>query len=114
MLIGIVATNGIVLVDRMERLRREGRPLADVIIDGTASRVRPVLMTAATTVLTLLPLSFSHSTDTLISQSLGLVVIGGMISGTLTSFIIIPTIYSWLYKGKEGTRKTSFKKIIVM
>ncbi len=101
MLIGIVATNGIVLVDRMERLRQKNLPMGEVLLDGTASRVRPVLMTAATTVLTLLPLSFSHRSDTLISQSLGLVVTGGMITGTLTSFIIIPTIYAWLNKRKN-------------
>jgi multidrug efflux pump subunit AcrB len=101
MLIGIVSTNGIVLVDRMERLREQGQDLHTVIIDGTASRVRPILMTTATTVLTLLPLSFSHQSETLISQSLGLVVAGGMITATLTSLLVIPTIYDWLSMRKN-------------
>ncbi|CAM4262832.1 efflux RND transporter permease subunit [Bacillus paramycoides] len=52
-------------------------------------------MTAAT-ILTLLPLAFSHSTDTVISQTLGIVVIGGMVTSTINSFIIIPIIYEWL------------------
>ncbi|MGE6257005.1 efflux RND transporter permease subunit [Heyndrickxia sporothermodurans] len=98
MLIGIVVTNGIVLVDRMERLRRKGKDLYTVVIQGTASRIRPVLMTAATTVFTLLPLAFSGQSDTLISQSLGLVVVGGLITSTLTSLLVIPVLYYWMWK----------------
>ncbi|MGE8203199.1 efflux RND transporter permease subunit [Heyndrickxia sp. NPDC080065] len=98
MLIGIVATNGIVLVDRMERLKRTGKDLYTVVIQGTASRVRPVLMTAATTVFTLLPLAFFGQNDTLISQSLGLVVVGGLITSTLTSLLVVPVLYYWMWK----------------
>ncbi|MBB2482660.1 efflux RND transporter permease subunit [Bacillus sp. APMAM] len=103
MLIGIVTTNGIVLVDRLERLREDGEPLKRFIIEGTASRVRPVLMTAATTILTLLPLAFSGQSDTLISQSLGLVVVGGMITSTLASLLVIPTVYYWMWKSVRRT-----------
>ncbi|WP_132747484.1 efflux RND transporter permease subunit [Scopulibacillus darangshiensis] len=74
----------------------------DVIIEGAVSRVRPVLLTAATTILTLLPLSFSNQSAALISQSLGLVVVGGMITATLTSLIVIPTLYSWLFPAKDA------------
>jgi len=104
MLIGIVTTNGIVLVDRLERLREDGEPLTRVIMEGTASRVRPVLMTAATTILTLLPLAFSGQTDTLISQSLGLVVVGGMITSTLASILVIPTVYYWMWRSVRRTK----------
>lgn len=101
MLIGIVATNGIVLVDRMEKLRKKGMDLHTVIVAGTASRVRPVIMTASATILTLLPLSLSRQSDMLISRSLGLAVIGGMITATMTSLVIIPTIYHWLFRKRE-------------
>lgn len=104
MLIGIVATNGIVLVDRLERLRNEGRPLQRLILEGTASRVRPILVTAATTILTLLPLTFSGQSDTLISQSLGLVVVGGMMTSTLTSLLAVPTIYHWLWRSADKAK----------
>ncbi|MED1204387.1 efflux RND transporter permease subunit [Heyndrickxia acidicola] len=104
MLIGIVATNGIVLVDRLERLRNEGRPLQRLILEGTASRVRPIFVTAATTILTLLPLTFSGQSDTLISQSLGLVVVGGMITSTLTSLLVVPTIYHWLWNSVDKSK----------
>ncbi|MBM7646636.1 multidrug efflux pump subunit AcrB [Scopulibacillus daqui] len=111
MLIGIVATNGIVLVDRMERLRAQGKDVHSAAIEGAASRFRPVLMTAAATILTLLPLALSRQSDTLISQSLGLVVIGGMITATITSLIIIPTIYQWLYSKRDKAEvKTSLSQ----
>ncbi|MBS4196918.1 efflux RND transporter permease subunit [Lederbergia citri] len=104
MLIGIVTTNGIVLVDRLERLRESGKDLYTTVIQGTASRVRPVLMTAATTVFTLLPLAFFGQNDTLISQSLGLVVVGGLITSTLSSLFIVPVIYYWLWNGAAKTQ----------
>jgi multidrug efflux pump subunit AcrB len=98
MLTGIVVTNGIVLIDKIERNRKEGMPVKEAVISGSLSRIRPILMTAAATVLTLLPLAFSHNADTVISQTLGIVVIGGMVTSTINSFIIIPIIYEWLHK----------------
>ncbi|WHY89807.1 efflux RND transporter permease subunit [Neobacillus cucumis] len=61
-------------------------------------------MTAVATILTLLPLAFSHNADTVISQTLGIVVISGMVASTINSFIIIPIIYEWLHK--KSTSKT--------
>lgn len=98
MLVGIVVTNGIVLIDKMERNRKKGMDLKDAVMNGSLSRIRPILMTAAATILTLLPLTLSHSGDTVISQTLGIVVIGGMITSTINSFIIIPIIYQWLHR----------------
>jgi multidrug efflux pump subunit AcrB len=60
-------------------------------------------MTAGTMVLTLVPLALSHNTDTVISQTLGIVVIGGMITSTLSNFLVIPIIYEWM-QGKEARR----------
>ncbi|MBP0726843.1 efflux RND transporter permease subunit [Bacillus sp. RG28] len=106
MLTGIVVTNGIVLIDKIERNRRNGMELEEAVISGSLSRVRPILITAATTILTLLPLAFSHQGDTVISQTLGIVVIGGMITSTCNSFLVIPIIYQWLNKKDR-------KKVIV-
>ncbi|MBD3919177.1 efflux RND transporter permease subunit [Paenibacillus sp. PR3] len=103
MLTGIVVTNGIVLIDRIERNRKEGMPLREAVMSGSLSRVRPIFMTAGTTVLTLIPLSLTHNADTVISQVLGIVVIGGMITSTLNSFIVIPIIYEWM----QGNKRTS-------
>ena len=107
MLTGIVVTNGIVLVDKIERNRAEGMGTRQAILNGTATRVRPVLLTAGTTILTLLPLAFSGSESTIISQTLGIVVVGGMISSTLICLIVIPIIYEWL---SERARKTKNKQ----
>jgi len=107
MLTGIVVTNAIVLIDKIERNRREGFDVREAVLQGSLSRVRPIFMTAGTTILTLVPLALSHSADTVISQVLGIVVIGGMISSTLNSFVVIPTIYEWMH-GKE-TRTASIR-----
>jgi multidrug efflux pump subunit AcrB len=102
MLTGIVVTNGIVLIDKIERNRKEGMPVKEAVLSGSLSRIRPILMTAAATILTLLPLALSHNADTVISQTLGIVVIGGMITSTINSFIIIPIIYEWLHRKSDA------------
>jgi multidrug efflux pump subunit AcrB len=106
MLTGIVVTNGIVLIDKIERNRKEGMPVKEAVLNGSLSRIRPILMTAAATILTLLPLAFSHNADTVISQTLGIVVIGGMVTSTINSFIIIPIFYEWLHK-RSATKNIS-------
>jgi multidrug efflux pump subunit AcrB len=98
MLSGIVATNGIVLVHKIERNLSNGMNPKLAIMSGTASRVRPVLMTAMTTILTLLPLCFSGSNDTVVSQSLGIVVVCGLISSTIISLLVIPILYEWIHR----------------
>jgi multidrug efflux pump subunit AcrB len=74
----------------------EGMPLKEAVLNGSLSRIRPILMTAVATILTLIPLS--HYADTVISQTLGIVVIAGMVTSTINSFIIIPIIYERLHK----------------
>lgn len=96
MITGIAATNGIVLVDRVERHLSAGMAPREAILLGASSRVRPVLMTAVTTVLTLMPLCFSSGSDTVISKMLGIVVVCGMISSTLFSLLLIPLLYDWV------------------
>lgn len=103
MLTGIVVTNGIVLIDKIERNRKEGMGLREAVVQGSLSRVRPIFMTAGTTVLTLVPLAFSHTGDAVVSQTLGIVVIGGMITSTLNSFLVIPILYEWM----QGKKKTT-------
>ncbi|MEH7546858.1 efflux RND transporter permease subunit [Neobacillus vireti] len=105
MLTGIVVTNGIVLVDKIERNLREGFEPSKAIILGTAARVRPVLMTAGTTILTLLPLAISGNGDAIISQTLGVVVVGGMISSTLICLLVIPIMYQWI-SGNQNHSKS--------
>jgi multidrug efflux pump subunit AcrB len=113
MLTGIVVTNGIVLVDKIERNLAGGMKLDEAIFLGTLSRVRPILTTAFTTVLTLLPLALSSRTDTVISQTLGIVVVGGLISSTFISLFMIPICYKWLHQIRRvsQSKQVSMKQI---
>ncbi|PWW04738.1 multidrug efflux pump subunit AcrB [Paenibacillus cellulosilyticus] len=106
MLTGIVVTNGIVLIDQIERNRKSGMTIRDAVLNGGLSRVRPIFMTAGTTVLTLVPLALTHHADTVISQVLGIVVIGGMITSTLNSYMVIPVIYEWMQRKHVSSEHT--------
>ena len=94
MLIGIVVTNAIVLLDLVERLRRNGMNTHDALIEGGRIRVRPILMTAIATMLALIPLAAGFNQGSIIAAELGTVVIGGLFSSTFLTLIVIPVIYS--------------------
>lgn len=95
MLIGIVVTNAIVMLEFVERLRREdGLSTVDALVKGASTRLRPILMTATVTILALTPLALGFSEGALLSSSLATVVIGGLFSSTLLTLFVIPAIYS--------------------
>jgi HAE1 family hydrophobic/amphiphilic exporter-1 len=100
MLIGIVVTNAIVLLDLVERLRRDGMPLREALIRGGHTRVRPILMTALATILALVPLAAGFNQGSIIAAELGTVVIGGLLSSTFLTLIVVPAAYSLV----EGLR----------
>ncbi|NLD20303.1 MAG: MMPL family transporter [Clostridiales bacterium] len=93
MLMGIVVNNAIVLVDCINRFRLEGMGMDEAIISAGAVRMRPVIMTAVTTVLGLLPLAIGIGTGAEMMQPVALVCIGGLIYATLMTLIIIPIMY---------------------
>ncbi len=94
MLVGIVLTNAIVLVDLVNRLRKEGMNTYDALIEGGRVRLRPILMTAITTMIAMVPLALGLSEGTLIAAELAVVVIGGLFTSTLLTLVVIPVIYS--------------------
>lgn len=96
MLVGIVVNNGIVLVDCINRFRLEGLDTDRAIIEAGAVRMRPVLMTAATTVLGLLPLAFGIGQGSEMVQPVAIVTVGGLIYATVTTLFVIPIMYKWL------------------
>jgi HAE1 family hydrophobic/amphiphilic exporter-1 len=102
MLIGIVVTNAIVLLDLVERLRREGHSTRDALVEGGRTRVRPILMTAIATILALIPLAAGLSQGSIIAAELGTVVIGGLFSSTFLTLLVIPVLYSLVEGGKSG------------
>jgi cobalt-zinc-cadmium resistance protein CzcA len=92
--------NGIVLVSCFNQLQREGVPLAETVRRGTQLRLRPVLMTAAVTMLGLVPLLLSSGTGSEIQRPLAAVVVGGLITSTLLTLIVLPTFYQWFEERK--------------
>ncbi|MBR5469054.1 MAG: efflux RND transporter permease subunit [Paludibacteraceae bacterium] len=94
LLIGIVVKNGIVLVDYTNLMRERGYELNEAIALSGQSRLRPVLMTAFTTILGMVPMAFSQSEGSEMWQPLGIVVIGGLLISTLVTLIIVPILYA--------------------
>ena len=93
MLMGIVVNNAIVLVDCINRFRLEGMDMDEAIVTAGAVRMRPVLMTATTTVLGLIPLALGIGTGAEMVQPVAIVSIGGLVYATLTTLVIIPVMY---------------------
>lgn len=99
MLIGIVVTNAIVLVDRIIRMERTGLKMREAVLEAGATRLRPILMTAIATIGALIPLAIGNGAGGgLISKGLGITVIGGLISSTLLTLIVVPIVYEILSK----------------
>ena len=102
MLVGIVVTNAIVLIDLINQYRRQGMPVRDAVIEGGRRRLRPILMTALATICALVPMSLGLTGGgVFISQPLALVVIGGLVSSTLLTLILVPALYTIVEGFKE-------------
>ncbi|WP_099354126.1 efflux RND transporter permease subunit [Fredinandcohnia onubensis] len=93
-LAGIVVNNAIVIVDYINKKKEEGMSSHEAIVVAVKDRTRPVMMTASTTILGLLPLAFGIGEGSEINQPMGITVIGGLISSTLLTLFIIPIVYS--------------------
>ena len=100
MLVGIVLTNAIVLVALVEQLRKRGLSTYDALVEGGRTRLRPILMTALTTMVAMLPLALGLGVGTVMAAELAVVVIGGLFSSTLLTLVVIPVLYS-LAKGRR-------------
>jgi cobalt-zinc-cadmium resistance protein CzcA len=105
-LFGIAVLNGVVLVNYVIELRQQGTALEDAVYEGAMTRLRPVLMTALTTGLGLLPRAISSSTGAEVQQPVATVVIGGLVSSTLLTLLVLPAIYRFFEPAamtREGT-----------
>jgi hydrophobic/amphiphilic exporter-1 (mainly G- bacteria), HAE1 family len=103
LLVGVVVTNAIVLIDLINQYRKQGRSIQQSIMDGSRQRLRPILMTALATIFALSPLAFGITGGGFISQPLAIVVIGGLVSSTLLTLVIVPVLY-WLIEGRKERR----------
>ncbi|MBP2110033.1 efflux RND transporter permease subunit [Paenibacillus silagei] len=99
MLIGIVVTNAIVLIDRVIHKEQEGMSTRKALLEAGATRLRPILMTALATIGALLPLVTGlENSAGIISKGLGVTVIGGLVSSTLLTLVVVPVVYEFLMK----------------
>ncbi|MFJ3324486.1 efflux RND transporter permease subunit [Streptomyces griseus] len=111
MLIGIVVTNAIVLIDLINQYRAQGLGIMEAVIEGGRHRFRPILMTALATIFALLPMALGVTGEGgFISQPLGIVVIGGLISSTLLTLLLVPTLYAMVELRKERRAKKKAAK----
>ncbi|GGZ18607.1 hydrogenase expression protein [Streptomyces olivaceoviridis] len=102
MLIGIVVTNAIVLIDLINQYRAQGHGVVEAVIEGGRHRLRPILMTALATIFALLPMALGVTGEGgFIAQPLAVVVIGGLITSTLLTLLLVPTLYAMLELRKE-------------
>jgi len=109
-LFGVAMLNGIVMVSYFNKLREIGVPLDDAILKGAAVRLRPVLMTAMVASLGFIPMALSQGTGAEVQRPLATVVIGGLITSTLLTLVVLPTLYRWWetrIESKTDSRETS-------
>ncbi len=101
MLVGIIVNNGIVMVEYINQLRKEGVEKREAIVIAGKTRLRPILMTAMTTILAMSTTAFGNDMGSDMSRPMAVVTIGGMIYGTLMTLVVVPCIYDLFYSNKS-------------
>lgn len=101
-LFGVAVLNGVVMISFINHLREEGKSVIDAVNEGSMTRLRPVLMTALVASLGFIPMALATSAGAEVQRPLATVVIGGLITSTLLTLLILPTLYAWIEKDVEG------------
>ena len=106
MLVGLVAKNAILLVDFVNEARAEGLPVDEALIQAVKLRTRPILMTALSTIIGMLPVALSHGSGAELRTGMAWVIIGGMALSTLLTLIVVPALYKAFHaRQRSGTRQ---------
>jgi cobalt-zinc-cadmium resistance protein CzcA len=100
-LFGVAVLNGVVMVSYINTLRREGRPLADAVHEGAMVRFRPVVTTALVASLGFVPMALSAGSGAEVQRPLATVVIGGLVTSTVLTLLVLPVLYQWLGRERE-------------
>ena len=95
---GIAVLNGLVMIAFIRKLREQGEPLERAIVDGALGRLRAVLMTALVASLGFLPMAFNVGAGSEVQRPLATVVVGGIVSSTLLTLLVLPALYGWLHR----------------
>jgi cobalt-zinc-cadmium resistance protein CzcA len=101
-LFGQAVLNGVVMLSHFNDLRRKGRSVEEAVVEGSLDRLRTVLMTALLAMLGLLPMALSHAIGSETQRPLAVVVIGGLISATLLTLLVLPTLYVMTHRKREA------------
>jgi HAE1 family hydrophobic/amphiphilic exporter-1 len=101
MLSGIIVNNGIVMVDYINQLRAGGLSKREAIIESGKTRLRPILMTALTTILAMLPMAFGMGGGSDMMEPMAIVTVGGLVYGTLLTLIVVPCVYDAFNREKS-------------
>jgi cobalt-zinc-cadmium resistance protein CzcA len=104
---GMAVLNGVVLVSYIRTLRESGMSLRNAVVRGATQRFRPVMMTATIAMLGLVPFLFSTGPGSEVQRPLAVVVIGGLITSTLLTLVMVPTLYRWFDDHKPEPRDLS-------
>ena len=99
-LFGVAVLNGVVMVESINQRIMDGLSVTDAVFSGATSRLRPVLMTATTSGLGLIPMLMSNGVGAEIQKPLATVIVGGLVTATLLTLFVLPTLYGWFSKGK--------------
>ncbi|UCJ18886.1 CusA/CzcA family heavy metal efflux RND transporter [Pseudomonas sp. MM211] len=104
---GVAVLNGLVMIAFIRSLREEGRPLSAAITEGALTRLRPVLMTALVASLGFVPMALATGTGAEVQRPLATVVIGGILSSTALTLLVLPALYQWLHRRDEVEQATA-------
>jgi cobalt-zinc-cadmium resistance protein CzcA len=95
---GVAVLNGVMMISFINQLREEGRSVRDAVVEGALTRLRPVLMTALVASLGFVPMALAHGSGAEVQRPLATVVIGGIITATFLTLVLLPTLYCWFEK----------------
>lgn len=101
MLAGLIVNNGIVLIDYINQARKEGVSKKEAIVDAGKTRLRPILMTAMTTIISMMTMAMGIGSGSEMMQPMAITMIGGMVYGTLLTLVVVPCIYDAFHKEKS-------------
>ncbi len=101
MLAGVIVNNGIVMVDFINQLRRQGMAKKEAIVESCKTRLRPILMTALTTILAMIPMALGMGDGGEMMQPMAITMIGGLVYGTLLTLVVVPCIYDIFTSNKS-------------
>ena len=106
-LTGVAVLNGVVLVTYFNQLREEGKALLEAVREGSLTRLRPVLMTAAVASLGFVPMAIATGAGAEVQRPLATVVIGGILSSTFLTLVLLPVLYAWVERKTDESKSAN-------